>query len=115
VVATATSTEVQGYEVKGAVAESCALRGTTAADCTATVSLWVDGTSTALQTAVTLSGTGYHRFDVAITGGADKTSVASGECRANTSGAIGHGLKAREGWAVGMVVFGGALVGMIAL
>ncbi|KAI3394972.1 hypothetical protein diail_2030 [Diaporthe ilicicola] len=115
VVATATSTEVQGYEVTGSVAENCALLGTTAADCTATVSLSVDGTSTALETTVTLSGTDYHRFDVAITGGAEKTAVATGECGSAASGAVGRGLKTREGWVLGTVVVGGALVGVMVL
>lgn len=115
VVATATATEIEGYEVTGSVAESCALLGTTAADCTATVSVSVDGTSTALKTTVTLSGTDYHRFDVAITGGAEKTAAPTGECGASTSGAVGSALKAREGWALGTVVVGGVLVGMMVL
>lgn len=108
--ATATATEIQGYEVTGSVAENCELQGTTEAACTATISLSVDGTSTSTSTEATLSGTDYHRFDVAITGGAEKTAAATGECRAS-SGAVGRGLKAREGWALGAVVLAVLLMG----
>lgn len=98
--ATATSGVIQGYSVTGSVAENCELQGTTEAICTATVSVSVDGTSTAITTTSTMDGTDYHRFDVAITGGAEKTAAPTGECAAK-SGAIGRGLKAREGWALG--------------
>lgn len=110
VVATATSGEIQGYSVKGSAAENCELQGTTAATCTATLSVSVEGTSTALTTTATLDGTDYHRFDVAITGGAEKTAAAAGECPAK-SGAVGRGLKAREGWALGTVVLAVLLLG----
>lgn len=102
VVATATSGVIQGYSVTGSVAEDCDLQGTTEAICTATVSVSVDGTSTAITTTATMDGTDYHRFDVAITGGAEKTAAATGECAA-TSGAVGRGLKTREAWALGTV------------
>lgn len=102
VVAKATSTEIQGYSVTGSVAENCELQGTTAATCTAIVSVTVDGTSTAVTTTIPMDGTKYHRFDVAITGGAEKTAAATGKC-SSKSGAVGRGLKAREGWALGTV------------
>lgn len=96
----------------GSVAENCELQGTTAAVCAATISVSIQGTSTAITTTGTLDGTDYHRFDVAITGGAEKTAAATGECQAK-SGAVGSALKVREGWALGTVAL--ALSGMMAL
>lgn len=112
VVATATSGVIEGYSVTGSVAENCELQGTTAAVCAATISVSLQGTSTATTTTGTLDGTDYHRFDVAITGGAEKTAAPTGECGAR-SGAVGSGLKAREGWVLGAVALG--LSGMMAL
>lgn len=62
--------------------ENCELQGTTQAVCTATVGGSVDDTTTASSTTMTLSGSSYYRFDVAITGGAEKTANPTGECRA---------------------------------
>lgn len=94
--------------MKGSAAERCELRGTTDAICEATASLSVDGTTTSMEATTTFYGSMYYRFDVAITGGADKLAAATGEC---SSGAVGRGLKAGEGWALGTAVLAVLLLG----
>ncbi|KAH8803346.1 hypothetical protein F5884DRAFT_903908 [Xylogone sp. PMI_703] len=77
--------ESNGETVTATIAESCALKGTTAANCKAAVTLSAQGQETSSTTALTISGTNYHRFDVPITAGAAKTATATGKC---TSGAM---------------------------
>ncbi|RQM04741.1 hypothetical protein DH86_00004255 [Scytalidium sp. 3C] len=79
------STQVIAYgeTATGTVSESCKLQGTTAADCSANVFLKAGGTSTKASTTSLLTGADYHRFNVAITGGADKTASATGSCKSS--------------------------------
>lgn len=109
---TATTTTISGYKVKGSLEEHCQLRGTTDAICEGTVSVSVDGTTSWQDATSTWYGSMYHRFDVAITAGADKLATPTGEC---SSGAVGGGIGAGEVWAMGTVVVGGFFAGMIVL
>lgn len=88
-------TSTLGVEVTVALSESCALTGTTEASCTATISGNAQGTSTVISTSEVLSGSSYYRFDVPITGGAEKTAAATGTCK---SGASTVGTKAAAVW-----------------
>lgn len=106
--ATATTTTLVTYEGKGSVTEQCELRGTTDALCEATATVVLDGTKYGMYDTTTWYGSMYRRFDVAITGGADKLAAATGEC---SSGAVGRGLKAGEGWALGTAVLAALLLG----
>ncbi|EAQ83378.1 predicted protein [Chaetomium globosum CBS 148.51] len=72
-----TATRTLGHDAQVSFAESCDLTGTTKARCDYTVGLTMDGTSNAATFATVLSGTDLHRFQVAITGGAEKTRLAS--------------------------------------
>lgn len=103
-----TYTVVAGYEGKGSVTEQCELRGTTDAICEATATIALDGTTYGMYSTTTWYGSMYRRFDVAITGGADKLAAATGEC---SSGAVGRGLKVGEGWALGTAVLAALLLG----
>lgn len=89
--------------------ENCALSDTTAADCTAVVSGSIDGTST--QTTITslITGAAYHRYDVAITGGAEKTASATATC-AVQNGAMPR--NAGQGMTLGCILAAG-IVGML--
>ncbi|KAJ4286890.1 hypothetical protein N0V88_007834 [Collariella sp. IMI 366227] len=75
----------RNYDVKATVIEQCALQGTTAAVCGATIGGTVDNKSTTTSTVTTLSGSAYHRYDVTITGGAEKTADPSAECKSGAS------------------------------
>jgi hypothetical protein len=90
-----------GEDVTAAVTETCSLFGTTAADCHATLGGSAGGQSTTITASSMLTGSAYHRFQVGITGGADKTASATGAC--STSGAI-YTANARD--VVAMVVMG---------
>lgn len=68
--------------------ESCALLGTTAADCTVVATATVDGTSTQTASTTHITGSAYHRYQVPITGGAEKTASATGKCTSVNSGAV---------------------------
>lgn len=116
IVETTTSSEIAGETIAVAVGESCALEGTTLAACTATYSVSADGTATSDVTTQTLTGTDYHRFDVAITAGADKTASATGSCNAGgkSSGASGAGVDARGVGVLGLLLSAG-LVGVLVL
>lgn len=69
-----------GYDVTVSVEETCTLAGTTAATCTATAGGQADGTHTSATAVVTVASPTYYRFDVEITGGADKTKNPSPTC-----------------------------------
>ncbi|KAK4096696.1 hypothetical protein N658DRAFT_501265 [Parathielavia hyrcaniae] len=99
----ATTTRTMDYDVSATMQESCELRGTTAAVCSATIGGSVDGTTTSESITTTLSGTDYYRYDVAITGGADKTANPTAECPAPSPapGQSGASTKAVAMW--GMV------------
>ncbi|KAK4239961.1 hypothetical protein C8A03DRAFT_13685 [Achaetomium macrosporum] len=78
-----TETSAFGHDAELTISESCALTGTTEANCVVSVAIEVDDTSTATSTSMVLSGTDYHRYQVAITGGAEKTASATGACKPN--------------------------------
>ena len=82
------STQVDTLGVQGTAtgSESCNLQGTTAADCHASVFIEAEGESTSTVVETSLAGTDYHRFNVAITGGATKTASPSGSYK--SSGAM---------------------------
>jgi len=79
-------TEVAGVEATVNLLESCSL-GSATASCSASISVSAQGTSTALSTTSVLSGSDYHHFDVAITGGAEKTAQATATCAKNPGSA----------------------------
>jgi hypothetical protein len=66
--------------VTGTAVESCSLAGTTAANCAATLLATGDGSTISTATTETLSGSNYYRFNVEITGGAEKTASATATC-----------------------------------
>lgn len=77
---TAGTTTIQGYAVTGTAIESCALAGTTAATCSASVKGTADGTAVSTSGVETLSSADYYRFNVQITGGAEKTVNPTATC-----------------------------------
>ncbi|OIW23848.1 hypothetical protein CONLIGDRAFT_637090 [Coniochaeta ligniaria NRRL 30616] len=91
----AISTRTAGNDLQGTLQEGCVLAGTTAANCSATVAATLGGTSTVTSTTTAVSGTDYYRFDVAITGGAEKTASPTA-CK--SSGAAGLSAKAVAVW-----------------
>ncbi|KAK4101263.1 hypothetical protein N658DRAFT_426032 [Parathielavia hyrcaniae] len=98
-----------GYDISATAQESCDLQGTTVAVCSATLAGEVDGTTTAVSDTLTLSGTNYHRYDVAITGGAEKTANPAAEC---TPGGSGASTKAVAMWGVAGAVGVASLLGL---
>lgn len=62
-----------GYDVTVSIEETCTLAGTTAATCTGTAGGEADGTKTSYTAVATIASPTYYRFDVEITGGAEKT------------------------------------------
>ncbi|KAL2131060.1 hypothetical protein VTI74DRAFT_5599 [Chaetomium olivicolor] len=104
-VSSATATRTASHDVSATLQETCELRGTTEAVCTATVGGSVDKTTTSASVTSTLSGTDYYRFDVAITGGAEKTASPTAECKPPPGSNSGASLKAAGVWGlVGSVV-----------
>jgi len=84
---TAAVTRTAGYDVSVTVQEACDLQGTTQAVCSASVGGNVGRTTTATSATSTVAGTSYVRFDVAITGGAEKLANPTAQCKAPSSGA----------------------------
>ncbi len=80
-------TKTLGYDVSATAQETCQLRGTTEAVCTATLGGSVDKTTTSTSMTSTASGSDYYRFNVAVTGGADKLANPSATCKPANSGA----------------------------
>lgn len=78
--ASTVTTRTLGYDVTVSVEETCTLAGTTAATCTATAGGEADGTHTSQTAVVTVASPTYYRYDVEITGGADKTKNPSPTC-----------------------------------
>ena len=105
------TTKTAGHSAAVTLAESCALEGTTAASCTLGLTLVMDKTTSSSVVSTLLTGTDYHRFDVAITGGAEKTASATGECKANAAPA---GTSVRMVAGLGAVLAVG-LAGVLAL
>jgi hypothetical protein len=109
-----TATSTLGHSAQVTIAESCAVTGTTEARCMGTVGISVDGTSTQTTMPVTISGTGFHMFEVAVTGGADKTAAAAATdaCKASGNAAAGTSANVVRVGAVAAVV---GLLGVVAL
>ncbi|OBT65066.1 hypothetical protein VE03_05264 [Pseudogymnoascus sp. 23342-1-I1] len=78
--ASTVTTRTMGYDVTVSAQETCTLAGTTAATCTATAGGEADGTSTSRTAVVTVASPTYFRFDVEITGGAEKTKNPAPTC-----------------------------------
>ncbi|OBT73101.1 hypothetical protein VF21_07620 [Pseudogymnoascus sp. 05NY08] len=76
------TTRTLGYDVTASIVESCSLAGTTAATCVGTVGGEAAGTKTSQTALVTIASPTYYRFDVEITGGAEKTNNPSPTCGA---------------------------------
>lgn len=81
------STVLSGIAVTITGQETCALAGTTAATCTATAKVTASTSSTSTTSTETLSGTDYYRFNVAITGGAEKTASPAATCSSTKASA----------------------------
>ncbi|KAK4120564.1 hypothetical protein N657DRAFT_579689 [Parathielavia appendiculata] len=91
-ISSTTAVRTNGQDVSATLQESCQLRGTTQAVCTAMIGGSVDKTTTSASLSTTISGADYYRFDVAITGGAEKTASPSAQCNAPpASGPSGSG------------------------
>lgn len=98
------TTRTAGYDVTASIVESCSLAGTTAATCVGTIGGEVAGTKTSRTAEVTIASPTYYRFDVEITGGAEKTKNPSATCGAgggtsggSSGGSSGGGGAAAEG------------------
>ncbi|KAK5657208.1 hypothetical protein OQA88_3266 [Cercophora sp. LCS_1] len=114
---TFTETRVGGTPVTATVQETCALEGTTRAACTATIGGNVQGTSTTVSVSTTYTGARVYKYDVTITGGAEKTASPKPTCAAAPSGngnggGSGSGTGSQSGASVkGVAVWG--LVGLV--
>ncbi|KAK1762839.1 hypothetical protein QBC33DRAFT_460630 [Phialemonium atrogriseum] len=85
IISVVSKTKTAGHSATVTLGESCVLDGTTAASCSGEFTFIVDKTTSSVAVSTVLTGTDYHRFDVAITGGAEKTASATGECKANAA------------------------------
>jgi hypothetical protein len=106
---------VAGYEGEVSLAESCELRGTTEADCQATVTMTVEGlTSIDSSTSTLLTGTDVNYYPVTITGGAEKTRAASATdaCKPEGNAAAGIGANSVRATAAALAV---GLMGLLVL
>ncbi len=76
--------------------ESCQISDTTAASCVVTFAVALDGTSTSRAPSTALMGTHFHRYQDAITAGAEKTAAATDVSKAcgdaKGDGAVGRGM-----------------------
>ncbi|KAK1828714.1 hypothetical protein QBC39DRAFT_264588 [Podospora conica] len=88
-VSTATVVRTMGQDVSATIQETCRIAGTTEAACTATVGGNVGKTSTSSSSTTTYRGTDVYMFDVAITGGAEKTANPTACAAPAGSGAQG--------------------------
>ncbi len=108
-----TETRTLGHAAKVSVAESCALTRGTEANCMVTLSVSLDGKSVVTSTPVAISGTDFNVYQVAITGGADKTTgpVPTDACKASSAAAAGAGPSVVMAGVVAVV----GLLGVVAL
>ena len=111
IVTTTVEASTLGQNVKASVAESCDLSGTTAASCRLTIAGTVGERSTTTSTTSVLSGTRYRRFDVAITGGADKIANPTA-CASPTGGAGSLNPRNMALWAVAGVLGAASILAM---
>ncbi|CZS96337.1 uncharacterized protein RAG0_05707 [Rhynchosporium agropyri] len=77
---TAATTSSAGHNIKGTAIEACSLQGTTAAICSVTIGGTVDGKKTSVTSQTSVVSPTYYRYDVAITGAAEKTAGAAATC-----------------------------------
>ncbi|KAI0877943.1 hypothetical protein GGS24DRAFT_445673 [Hypoxylon argillaceum] len=91
-VSSSVSTQTAGVEVKVTVVENCALDGSTAATCTATVAGSADGTKYTTSATAVYTDAATLRYDVAITAGAEKLANPTGKCSAAAPGASARGV-----------------------
>jgi hypothetical protein len=91
--------------------QTCDLQGTTQAVCTTTTGVSLDGTTTTESGTVTLSGSTYYRYDVAITGGAEKTVSPTAECKPAPTRTSGASTKAVAMWGLFGIVGAASLLG----
>ncbi|KAH8892888.1 hypothetical protein GQ53DRAFT_745883 [Thozetella sp. PMI_491] len=75
-----TATRTLGYDVSATAIETCNLKGTTQAACTATIGGTAAGTTTTSTATTTYTGAALHRYTVEITAGAEKTASPAGTC-----------------------------------
>ncbi|KAK4249127.1 hypothetical protein C7999DRAFT_30338 [Corynascus novoguineensis] len=108
----ATTTNVAGHDAEMLIAASCNIRGTTAAECDYSLSASVDDTSTVIETSAAITGTDFHRYQVSITGGAEKIASATGSCDANANAAAGTSASAVKAMAAALAI---SLAGVVAL
>ena len=73
---------------------------------TATIGGEVDGKKTTTSVASTLTGASYYRFDVAITGGAEKTASATATCAPGKNAGTSLSAKTMMVWALAGVATG---------
>ena len=71
-VSISSTTRTLGYDVTATAQDVCVLKGTTEADCAATLAVSAAGTSTTVSASTTYTGANYYRYDVQVTGGAEK-------------------------------------------
>ncbi|KAG4416092.1 hypothetical protein IFR04_010795 [Cadophora malorum] len=102
----AVTTSTMGSVVSATAIEGCELAGTTAATCTATIGGEVDGKKTTTSVTSTLTGASYYRFDVAITGGAEKTASATATCAPGKNAGTSLSAKTMMVWALAGVATG---------
>ncbi|KAI1420826.1 hypothetical protein F5Y12DRAFT_787948 [Xylaria sp. FL1777] len=80
------STKTAGIEVVATAIESCNLAGTTAATCTATLEASAQGQKTSTAGTITYTNAATLRFDVSVTGGAEKLANPTGTCSSDAAG-----------------------------
>ncbi|KAI0458111.1 hypothetical protein F5B21DRAFT_461345 [Xylaria acuta] len=79
------ATKTAGVEVKATAIETCQLDGTTAAACTATAVVSVQGTKSSATATTTYTDAATQHFKVSITGGNEKLVNPTGKCSAASS------------------------------
>ncbi|KAL2070278.1 hypothetical protein VTL71DRAFT_13304 [Oculimacula yallundae] len=102
----AVTTSTMGSNVQATAIEACSLQGTTAATCSVTIGGTVDGKKTSSTTATSVASPSYYRYDVEITGGAEKTAAATATCAPSTSAAPPMTTKNMMVWALAGVATG---------
>ncbi|KAL2139884.1 hypothetical protein VTI28DRAFT_4542 [Corynascus sepedonium] len=107
-----TTENIAGQDAEMLIGESCNIRGTTAAECNYTLSASFDGTSTAIETSLAITGTDFHRYQVSITGGAEKIARATGSCNADANAAAGTSASAVKVMAAALAI---GLAGVVVL
>jgi hypothetical protein len=77
----ASTTRTMGVDVTATIQENCRVAAPTSVNCAVTIQGEADGHKTSTATSVVYTGTNeVYMFDVQITGGAEKTAQATGNC-----------------------------------